>query len=60
MGTHPIFESDFDCLTEQEKKEKLKLKNGELGAAAANGGAPGPGAVQQELLDGVDGRDVAG
>jgi len=22
MGTHPIFESDFDCLTEIKKKEK--------------------------------------
>merc|ERR1711936_1233031 len=22
MGTHPIFESDFDCLTEIRKKEK--------------------------------------
>jgi len=22
MGTHPIFESDFDCLTEVEKEEK--------------------------------------
>jgi len=21
MGTHPIFESDFDCLTDVEKKE---------------------------------------
>merc|ERR1712048_1320554 len=36
MGTHPIFESDFDCLTESkmgdEEKPKLKLtlKLGEL------------------------------
>jgi len=22
MGTHPIFESDFDCLTERENCEK--------------------------------------
>jgi len=22
MGTHPIFESDFDCLTENEKLRK--------------------------------------
>merc|ERR1711892_960056 len=25
MGTHPIFESDFDCLTEITKKEKKKI-----------------------------------
>merc|ERR1711892_819444 len=32
MGTHPIFESDFDCLTEEEKmsgKGKGKGENGE-------------------------------
>jgi len=23
MGTHPIFESDFDCLTDEIKKETL-------------------------------------
>merc|ERR1739838_116956 len=28
MGTHPIFESDFDCLTETKKRNK-KLKKGE-------------------------------
>jgi len=22
MGTHPIFESDFDCLTEEKKKKE--------------------------------------
>merc|ERR1712179_481532 len=25
MGTHPIFESDFDCLTEMEIEEELIL-----------------------------------
>jgi len=25
MGTHPIFESDFDCLTEKLKKEKMGI-----------------------------------
>merc|ERR1711970_201415 len=25
MGTHPIFESDFDCLTERETKRNMKL-----------------------------------
>jgi len=25
MGTHPIFESDFDCLTENTKKEEIGL-----------------------------------
>jgi len=33
MGTHPIFESDFDCLTEKnvafELAEKLKIGAGE-------------------------------
>jgi len=24
MGTHPIFESDFDCLTENKKTETKK------------------------------------
>jgi len=24
MGTHPIFESDFDCLTEGKKVEKIE------------------------------------
>jgi len=24
MGTHPIFESDFDCLTEREKNAAAK------------------------------------
>merc|ERR1712189_19069 len=23
MGTHPIFESDFDCLTERNKRNKI-------------------------------------
>jgi len=28
MGTHPIFESDFDCLTEMDRTEQLaKLEN---------------------------------
>jgi len=28
MGTHPIFESDFDCLTENLKNHKNELTNG--------------------------------
>jgi len=29
MGTHPIFESDFDCLTEKKKRvERIEQKNG--------------------------------
>merc|ERR1712110_133082 len=27
MGTHPIFESDFDCLTEKKRKIKMKLSS---------------------------------
>merc|ERR1712212_1245115 len=26
MGTHPIFESDFDCLTDMSSAEELKVK----------------------------------
>merc|ERR1712168_1167098 len=26
MGTHPIFESDFDCLTDCRKKKKLQFR----------------------------------
>jgi len=24
MGTHPIFESDFDCLTDCKRKRKIR------------------------------------
>merc|ERR1712021_59991 len=27
MGTHPIFESDFDCLTEKAKKMLTQVRN---------------------------------
>jgi len=27
MGTHPIFESDFDCLTEMVPKQRMKSAN---------------------------------
>merc|ERR1712130_836687 len=27
MGTHPIFESDFDCLTEMENEENFRQEN---------------------------------
>jgi len=27
MGTHPIFESDFDCLTEKTGNERRKRQN---------------------------------
>jgi len=29
MGTHPIFESDFDCLTDHVTDEKMVLTNEE-------------------------------
>merc|ERR1711892_64397 len=35
MGTHPIFESDFDCLTEKIQKPKMKLSLTLLGMVAA-------------------------
>jgi len=29
MGTHPIFESDFDCLTENKLQQKIEqIRNG--------------------------------
>jgi len=28
MGTHPIFESDFDCLTENSEVYSEKVTNG--------------------------------
>merc|ERR1711990_63068 len=30
MGTHPIFESDFDCLTDRSGKESMAASGGEL------------------------------
>merc|ERR1711990_930145 len=36
MGTHPIFESDFDCLTEVVMFKKLKDKTKEAAATAAS------------------------
>merc|ERR1711936_139503 len=40
MGTHPIFESDFDCLTEVKsaKMAKAPQKSKEAKAKAASGG----------------------
>jgi len=26
MGTHPIFESDFDCLTVQKREKEVKVE----------------------------------
>merc|ERR1711953_744297 len=37
MGTHPIFESDFDCLT-----DKMKILSFLFGSLMAQGPAPGP------------------
>merc|ERR1712001_518948 len=30
MGTHPIFESDFDCLTEKYRREKMTVFHDEI------------------------------
>merc|ERR1712086_1157511 len=42
MGTHPIFESDFDCLTDKKSKSaemaKVPQKSKEAKAKAASGG----------------------
>merc|ERR1711937_427940 len=34
MGTHPIFESDFDCLTDEEFKSRFESMSAEFTAAA--------------------------
>merc|ERR1712110_8929 len=34
MGTHPIFESDFDCLTEMEREKRSRNKGSSARAAA--------------------------
>merc|ERR1712203_90273 len=39
MGTHPIFESDFDCLTVKKRALEAKMSDTEAPAAAA---APAP------------------
>jgi len=31
MGTHPIFESDFDCLTEKFRKVRSQKKRNAIG-----------------------------
>jgi len=36
MGTHPIFESDFDCLTEKER-ENDEIVIAAAGADASSG-----------------------
>merc|ERR1711892_67366 len=49
MGTHPIFESDFDCLTERKKREKtnvetrarIEFEPGQLGCGRGTGGRAG-------------------
>merc|ERR1712227_652158 len=36
MGTHPIFESDFDCLTDMDRSTKRKIKNQQQKKKKAN------------------------
>merc|ERR1712168_907246 len=61
MGTHPIFESDFDCLTEHgfssltHRRPARPLGHGLLGRCAPGGqvrleleAAPGPGCRRQD------------
>merc|ERR1711868_51754 len=38
MGTHPIFESDFDCLTEKRDNMVLKIESAEKFNQEINGG----------------------
>merc|ERR1711935_1002787 len=40
MGTHPIFESDFDCLTEQKKMSEIVYAAGEGPTTPRMKGAP--------------------
>merc|ERR1711935_843883 len=49
MGTHPIFESDFDCLTEITKKEKKimgEVRKRKNSGEAKNGTSAAPAAAQ--------------
>merc|ERR1712227_202442 len=52
MGTHPIFESDFDCLTEEMDPGQIKQETGEFapGPDHQNGGENG----EQELKPDMD------
>merc|ERR1711892_43330 len=48
MGTHPIFESDFDCLTEITKKEKKimgEVRKRKNSGEAKNGTSAAPAAA---------------
>merc|ERR1712008_255974 len=45
MGTHPIFESDFDCLTEQKNMNRSQ--------------PPNIIAAQQKLLEGISRQSAA-
>merc|ERR1711935_1067716 len=53
MGTHPIFESDFDCLTDRKRREMgiknlMKLIQDEC-----------PGAVKETVMKNYFGRKIA-
>merc|ERR1711892_1059020 len=39
MGTHPIFESDFDCLTEQQKKMGKKSRSSSTSSSSSSSGS---------------------
>merc|ERR1712113_378759 len=63
MGTHPIFESDFDCLTEMadifgslEKDSKIKIKrsNGVVHQATVTSLVPGNLTVNVEWFENED------
>merc|ERR1711914_2518 len=61
MGTHPIFESDFDCLTDKYKSDMLTIEGrqvqvelvslSELGIQAIPNGLVIPNGLKRKLLD---------
>merc|ERR1711976_141640 len=61
MGTHPIFESDFDCLTEvlvEEKKEELPEQK-EIPQDVADDDDDDEEEEEDELVDPIDALRIA-
>merc|ERR1712200_47946 len=63
MGTHPIFESDFDCLTEMvlvdEKKEELPEQKEEIPQDVADDDDDEDEEEEDELVDPIDALRIA-
>merc|ERR1712168_195918 len=63
MGTHPIFESDFDCLTEmvlvEEKEEELPEQKEEIPQDVADDDDDEDEEEEDELVDPIDALRIA-